>query len=147
MGGPSATILHQRVVYVQYVSNPYKLSASRLKCPTILSKTTLTSLIVLNPREDPLAQAIVPRNNLVSYLYIIHYFTSTDFAQSLVLQQEVVVATLAKMAFTEHPPKLLVNFIYRVQKRDAFIRFIYNQLTQGESLRVIRIIPLIIKDF
>ena len=29
-------------------------------------------------------------------------------------QQEVVVATLAKMAFIEHPPKLLVNFIYRV---------------------------------
>jgi hypothetical protein len=29
-------------------------------------------------------------------------------------QQEVVVATLAETAFIEHPPKLLVNFIYRV---------------------------------
>jgi hypothetical protein len=30
------------------------------------------------------------------------------------LQQEVVVAALAKMAFIEYPPKLLVNFIYKV---------------------------------
>jgi hypothetical protein len=30
------------------------------------------------------------------------------------LRQEVVVATLAETAFIEYPPKLLVNFIYRV---------------------------------
>jgi len=40
--------------------------------------------MALNPREDPLAQAIVPRNNLASYLYIIYYFASTNFTQSLV---------------------------------------------------------------
>jgi len=39
--------------------------------------------MALNPREDPLAQAMVPRDNLVSYLRIICYFASTDFAQSL----------------------------------------------------------------
>ena len=70
--------------------------------------------MALNPREDPLAQAMVPRNDLVSHLYITHYFTSIDFAQSLMLQQEVVVAALAETAFMEYPPKLLVNFIYRV---------------------------------
>jgi len=42
------------------------------------------------------------------------------------LWQEVVVAALAETAFIEHPPKLLVNFIYGVQERDAFIHFIYN---------------------
>jgi len=57
---------------------------------------------------------MVPYNNLASYLYIICYFTSTDFMQSLVLWQEVVVATLAKTAFIEHPLKSLVNFIYGV---------------------------------
>ena len=86
VGGPSATILYQRVVYIQYTSDPYKLGASGLERPTILSKTTLASLIALNPREDPLAQAIVPYNNLVSFLRIICYFASTDFIQSLVLQ-------------------------------------------------------------
>ena len=40
------------------------------------------------------------------------------------LQQEVVVTTLAKTAFKEYPFKLLVNFIYRVQEKDAFIRSI-----------------------
>jgi len=30
------------------------------------------------------------------------------------LRQKVVVAALAKTAFIEHPPKLLVNFVYRV---------------------------------
>jgi hypothetical protein len=40
---------------MQYISNPCKLSAGGLERPTILSKTTLTSLIALNPREDPLA--------------------------------------------------------------------------------------------
>jgi len=65
---------------MQYISNSYKLGTSGLERPAILSKTTLTGLIALNPREDPLAQAIVPRNNLVSYLRIIHYFTSTNFA-------------------------------------------------------------------
>ena len=28
--------------------------------------------------------------------------------------QKVVVAALAKTVFIEHPPKLLVNFIYRI---------------------------------
>jgi hypothetical protein len=55
MGGPSTTIPHQRVVYVQYTSNPRELSAGGLERPTILSKTTLTGLMALNPREDPLA--------------------------------------------------------------------------------------------
>ena len=45
-------------------------------------------------------------------------------------QQEVVVAALTKTAFMEHPPKSLVNFICKIQERDAFIYFIYNQLTQ-----------------
>ena len=70
--------------------------------------------MVFNPKEDPLAQATVPYNNLVSHLYIIWYFTGTDFTQSLVPQQEVVVAALAKTVFIEHPPKSLVNFICRV---------------------------------
>ena len=99
---------------MQYISDPRELGAGRLERPTILSKTTLTSLMALNPREDPLAQATVPRNNPASHLRIIRYFASTDFAQSLVLWQEVVVAALAEMAFTEYPPKLLVNFIRRV---------------------------------
>jgi len=41
--------------------------------------------MALNPREDPLAQVTVPRNNLASYLYITRYFTSTNFTQSLML--------------------------------------------------------------
>ena len=57
---------------------------------------------------------MVPYNNPASYLYIIYYFTSTNFTQSLMPRQEVVVATLAETAFIEHLPKLLVNFIYRV---------------------------------
>ena len=57
---------------------------------------------------------MVPRDNLASYLRIIRYLASTDFAQSLVPRQEVVVAALAKTAFKEQPPKLLVNLIRRV---------------------------------
>ena len=57
---------------------------------------------------------MVPHNNSASHLRIARYFTSTNFAQSLVPRQKVVVAALAKTAFTEHPPKSLVNFIYRV---------------------------------
>ena len=97
---PSATILILQVVYLQYISNPYKPSTSRLKCPTIFNNT-LTNLIVLDLREDPLAQAIVTYNNLVSHLHITYYLTSTDFAQSLMPQQEVVVAALAETAFKE----------------------------------------------
>ena len=70
--------------------------------------------MVFNFREDPLAQATVPYNNLASHLCIIYYFANTNFIQSLVLQQEVVITTLAKTAFIKHPPKLLVDFIYRV---------------------------------
>jgi len=40
---------------MQHISDFYKLSASGLKCPAILSKTTLTGLIALNLKEDPLA--------------------------------------------------------------------------------------------
>ena len=79
VGGPSATILYQRAAYVQYTSDPCKLGAGRLERPTILSKTTLTGLIALNPREDPLAQTTVPRDNPASHLHIIYYFASTDF--------------------------------------------------------------------
>ena len=70
--------------------------------------------MVFNLRENPLTQATVPCNNLASHLRIICYFASTDFAQSFVPQQEVVVAALAETAFTEHPSKLLVDFIYKV---------------------------------
>jgi len=70
--------------------------------------------MALNPREDPLAQAMVPYNNLVSYLRIVYYFTGTNFTQSLMPRQEVVIAALAEIAFIEHPPKSLVNFSYRV---------------------------------
>ena len=66
---------------------------------------------MLDFREDPLAQATVPYNNLASHLYIIYYFTGTNFVQSLVLWQEVVVTALAKTAFKEQTPKLLVNLI------------------------------------
>ena len=70
--------------------------------------------MAFNPREDPLAQAIVPCDNLASHLYIVQYFAGTDFMQSLVPRQEVVIAALAETAFMEHPPKLLVDFICRV---------------------------------
>ena len=86
----------------------------RLRYPTILSKTSLIDLIVFNLKENPLAQATVPYNNLASHLHIVYYFTSTNFTQNLMPQQEVVVAALAETAFMEYPPKLLVNFIYRV---------------------------------
>ena len=99
---------------MQHASDPREYSAGGLRCPAILFKTSLISLIVFNPREDPLAQAIVPRDNLVSHLRIIWYFAGTDFAQSLVPQQEVIVAALAETAFTEHPPESLVDFIHRV---------------------------------
>jgi len=96
---------------VQHTSDPREYSAGRLGYPTILFKTSLTGLIAFNPREDPLAQATVPRNNLASHLHIAHYFASTNFTQSLIPRQKVVVAALAKTAFIEHPPKSLVNFI------------------------------------
>ena len=86
VGGPGATILYQRVVYIQYTSDPRELGAGGLEHPAILSKTTLTSLIALNPREDSLTQAIVPYNNLANYLYIARNFDSTNFTQSLMPQ-------------------------------------------------------------
>ena len=67
----------------------------------------------------------------MSHLCIVRYFTGTDFTQSFVPRQEVVVAALAETAFTEHPPESLVDFIRRVQERDAFTRSICDQLTQG----------------
>ena len=69
---------------------------------------------MFNFKEDPLAQATVPYNNLVSHLYITWYFTGTNFIQSLMPRQKVVIAALAKIAFTEHPPKSLINFIRKV---------------------------------
>ena len=53
-------------------------------------------------------------NNLTSHLRIIYYFIGTNFVQNLVLWQKVVVAALAEIVFTEHPPELLVDFIYKV---------------------------------
>ena len=70
--------------------------------------------MAFNLKKNPLTQTTVPCNNLASHLYIIYYFTSTNFTQSLMPRQKVVVATLAEMAFTEYPLKLLVDFIYRV---------------------------------
>ena len=67
--------------------------------------------MVLNPREDPLAQMTVLYNNPISYLCIVCYLAGTNFAQSLVLWQKVVIAALAKTAFKEQPPKSLVNLI------------------------------------
>jgi hypothetical protein len=43
-------------------------------------------------------------------------------------QQEVVIAALAEMAFKKQPPKSLIDFIYKIQKKDAFIYSIYDQL-------------------
>jgi len=40
---------------MQYASDPCEYGASGLGYPTILSKTSLTGLMVFNPREDPLA--------------------------------------------------------------------------------------------
>ena len=65
---------------MQYASDPYKYSTSKLRYPAILFKTFLISLMAFNPKEDPLAQVIVPYNDLASHLYITQYFTSTDFA-------------------------------------------------------------------
>ena len=71
VGGPSTTILNQWVAYVQHISDFCEYSTSRLRCPAILSKTFLIGLIAFNPREDPLAQATVPCDDLVSHLHII----------------------------------------------------------------------------
>ena len=105
---------------MQHVSNFCKLSVSGPKCPAILFKTTLTDLMVLNFKENPLAQATVPCNNLISHLCIACYFAGIDFVQSFVPQQKVIVAALAKTAFIKHPPKSLVDFICGVQKRNVF---------------------------
>ena len=99
---------------MQHANNSCKLGTSRPKCPAILFKTTSINLIILDPKKNPLAQAMVPCNNPVSHLHIICYFAGTNFAQSLVLWQEVVVTALAETAFTEYPPKSLVDFIYGV---------------------------------
>ena len=81
------------------MSDPREYGTGGLRCPAILSKTSLIGLIAFNPKEDPLAQVTVPYNNLASYLRITYYFAGTDFAQSLMPQQEVVVAVLAETAF------------------------------------------------
>ena len=99
---------------MQHTSDPCKHGTGGLRYPAILFKTSLIGLIAFNLKENPLAQVTVPCNDLVSHLYIICYFTSTDFAQSLILQQKVVVAALAKIVFIKYPPELLVDFIYRV---------------------------------
>ena len=52
--GPGTTTLILQVACLQYISNPYKLSTSGLKCPAIFNNT-LTNLIVLNPKKDFLA--------------------------------------------------------------------------------------------
>ena len=96
------------------MSDPREYGAGGLRCPAILSETSLISLMAFDPRENPLAQAMVPCDDLASHLRIACYFTGTDFAQSLMPRQEVVVAALAEMAFTEHPLESLVDFIRRV---------------------------------
>ena len=58
---------------------------------------------------DLLTQVTVPHNNPVSDLYIIYYLTSTGFAQSLMPQQVVVIATLAEMAFMKYTLKSLIH--------------------------------------
>ena len=52
--GLSIIILTPQVVYLQYISNPYKPNISRLECPAILNNI-LTNLIVLDPKKNPLA--------------------------------------------------------------------------------------------
>ena len=99
---------------MQHASDPCKHGIGGLRCPAILSKTSLIGLMAFNFRENPLAQAIVPRDDQARHLYIARYITGTDFAQSLVPRQEVVVAALAKIAFMEHPLELLVDFIHKV---------------------------------
>ena len=54
IGGPNTTTLNQQVACIQYASNPHKYNTSRPKCPAILSKTSLISLIAFNPKKDPL---------------------------------------------------------------------------------------------
>ena len=65
---------------MQYASDLCELGAGGLERPAILSETILTNLMALDPREDPLAQATVPRDDLASYLRIVRYFAGTDFA-------------------------------------------------------------------
>jgi len=60
-----------------YYTNKY--SASGPECPAILTET-LTGLMALDLREDPLAQATVPRDDPASHLCIIYYFINTNFA-------------------------------------------------------------------
>ena len=114
VGGPSTTIPNQQVAYMQHVSDPREYSAGGLRCPTIFFKTSLIGLMAFNPRENLLAQATVPCDNLASHLCIIYYFAGTDFAQSLIPRQEVVVAALAEMVFMEYPPESLVDFICKI---------------------------------
>ena len=100
VGGPNTTTPIPQVACLQYISNPYKPGTSRPEYPAIFNKT-LTNLIVLNPKKNPLAQATVPYNNPASHLHITYYLTSIDFAQSLMPRQKVVIATLAETAFKE----------------------------------------------
>ena len=53
------------------MSDLYELSAGGLECPAIFTKT-LTGLMVLDPKEDPLAQATVPCDDPVRHLCIIY---------------------------------------------------------------------------
>ena len=99
---------------MQHASDPREYGTGGLRYPAILSKTSSIGLIAFNLKKDPLAQAIVFYDDLASHLYIAWYFASTDFTQSLMPWQEVVVAVLAKTAFIEHPPESLVDFIHRV---------------------------------
>ena len=70
---------------MQHASDSYKYSINGLRYPAILSKTFLIGLMAFNFKENPLAQAIVPCDDLASHLHIIYYFAGTDFAQSLML--------------------------------------------------------------
>ena len=63
VGGPGATTLNQRVACIQHASDPREHGAGGPKCPTILFETSSIGLMVLDPRENPLAQATVPCDN------------------------------------------------------------------------------------
>ena len=80
--GPGAITPILWVTCLQYVNDFCKPGASGPEYPAIFNEI-LTDLIVLDLKEDSLAQAMVLYNDLASYLCIACYLIGTDFAQSL----------------------------------------------------------------
>ena len=74
---------------------------------------------------------MVPRNNPASDLRIIHYLAGTGFAQSLVPQQVVVVATLAETAYGTHPRVTGPSIEYKGR-----LHTLYTRLFRGKFLPV-----------